>query len=263
MSGISLVILLAIVSILAPTLAPYDPLKVDMTYALKPPDGQHLMGTDQLGRDIFSRVLYGGRLSLPVGLIAVLVGVIGGGILGLSAGYYGGWIDTVVMRLVDIMLVFPSILLALLIMSITGPGLSNVMIAVGISGIPRYARLYRGCILSVKENTYVEAARTIGARGTRIMVRHLLPNVIAPVIVYATLGVSTAILWAAALSFLGLGAQPPRVEWGSMINYGRNYISLAWWLTFFPGMAITLAILGLNMAGDGLREALDPRLKRV
>jgi peptide/nickel transport system permease protein len=263
MSGLCLVIVLVLASIASSKLAPYDPLKVNMTIALHPPDGQHLMGTDQLGRDIFSRLLYGGRLSLPVGLISVLVGLTGGCLLGLPAGYYGRWIDAVVMRMVDIMLVIPNILLALLIMSITGPGLSNVMIAVGVSEIPRYARLLRGCILSAKENTYVEAARTIGAGDGRIMVYHLLPNVLAPVIVMATLGISTAILWAAALSFLGLGAQPPQAEWGSMINSGRNYVSIAWWLTFFPGIAIALAVLGFNLAGDGLREALDPRLREV
>lgn len=263
MMGLAVIVLLVIVSVMASALAPYDPAKSNMKEALQPPNRAHLMGTDQLGRDIFSRVLYGGQLSLPVGVIAVVVGVMGGALLGLPAGYYGGSLDRLVMRLVDMMLAFPSILLALLIMAITGPGLVNVMVAVGVAEIPRYVRVIRGCILSVKENTYVEAARSIGTGSGRIMMYHLLPNVAAPVIVLATLGVSGAILWGAALSFLGLGAQPPSPEWGSMINFGRNYLSLAWWLTFFPGMAITLAVLGLNMVGDGLREALDPRLREL
>jgi len=262
-AGLFVIILLVVVSVAAPVLAPYDPLKVNVANKLRPPSREHLMGTDQLGRDIFSRVLYGGRLSLPVGLVAVVVGALGGALLGLPSGYYGGWTDKTLMRIVDIMLAVPSILLALLIMTATGPGLYNVMIAIGVSEIPRYARVFRGSILSAKENVYIEAARTIGAKAPRIMTVHLLPNVMAPVIVLTTIGVSRAILWGAALSFLGLGIQPPRVEWGSMVNAGRNYLSVGWWLTFFPGMAILIAVLALNMIGDGVREALDPRLREA
>jgi len=263
MLGMSLLLMLVFASVAAPVLAPYDPIQTNMAGTLLPPSRHHLMGTDQLGRDILSRVLYGGRLSLPVGVIAVCVGVLGGVLLGLPAGYYGGWIDTGSMRAVDVMLAMPSILLALLVMAITGPGLYNVMLAIGASQIPSYARVIRGCVLSARENVYVEAARAMGASSARLMVRHLLPNVIAPVIVLATLGVSTSILWAAAFSFLGLGAQPPSIEWGDMINLGRNYLSIGWWITFFPGMAMVLAVLALNLAGDALREAFDPRLKSI
>ena len=212
LAGLVVVILLVAVTVAAPALAPYDPLKVNMDHKLSPPGGEHFMGADQLGRDIFSRVLYGGRLSLPVGLVAVLVGALGGACLGLPSGHYGGWADRVLMRVVDILLALPSILLALVIMTATGPGLYNVMIAIGVTEIPRYARVFRGSILSARENVYVEAARAIGVGDVRIMFRHLLPNVIAPVIVLATIGVSRAILWGAALSFLGLGVQLDRAR---------------------------------------------------
>lgn len=261
MLGLFILIILVSCSMTAHLLAPYNPIQVNMKQTLSPPSREHLMGTDQLGRDIFSRVLYGGRLSLPVALIAVSVGFLGGALLGLPAGYFGGWVDAILMRMVDVMLALPTILLALLVVTITGTGLLNVMIAIGVSQIPSYARVFRGSILAAKENEYVYAARVIGAKSWHIIIRHLLPNVIAPIIILATLGVSHAILWAAALSYLGLGAQPPAIEWGYMINQGRNYLSIGWWLTVFPGIAIALAVLALNLVGDGLREALDPRLR--
>jgi ABC-type dipeptide/oligopeptide/nickel transport system permease subunit len=247
------------VSVLAPVLAPYDPLAIDPMGALQPPSFEHPMGTDPIGRDVLSRVLFGGRISLVVGLVSVGISLAIGVILGLLAGYFGGTVDNVIMRLMDMMLAFAGILLALTIVAVLGPGLTNVMLAVGISGIPNFARLVRGSVLSAKENLYVEAARSIGIRSGRIIFRHILPNVMAPVIVLATLAYGWAILSAASLSFLGLGAQPPTPEWGIMLSDGRGYLREAPWVTFFPGFAIMLTVLSANVLGDGLRDALDPR----
>jgi peptide/nickel transport system permease protein len=260
--GLAILALLALMAIAAPLIAPYDPNAIAPIANLKGPSAAHLFGTDQFGRDILSRIFFGARLSFEVGFIAVGLAMICGIVLGLVAGYFGRTVDAVITVLIDIMLAFPGILLALAIIAILGPSLYNLMIAVGIAGIPAYTRLVRGTTLAAKQQAYVEAARVSGARDTAIMFRHILPNVLSPVIVLATLGIGSAILVGAALSFLGLGAKPPTPEWGAMLSAGRNYLSLAWWITFFPGLAIMLTVLSINMVGDGLRDALDPRLKR-
>jgi peptide/nickel transport system permease protein len=262
LAGLVILALLALVTIGAPLLAPYDPNAIAPTANLKGPSPTHLFGTDQFGRDILSRIIFGTRLSFEVGFIAVGLAMIFGIVLGLTAGYYGGKPDGAISILIDIMLAFPGILLALAIIAILGPSLLNLMIAVGIAGIPTYTRLVRGAALSAKQQAYVEAARVSGATNTAIMFRHILPNVLAPVIVLATLGIGSAILVGASLSFLGLGAKPPTPEWGAMLSAGRNYLSIAWWITLFPGLAIMITVLSINMVGDGLRDALDPRLRR-
>jgi peptide/nickel transport system permease protein len=260
--GLAILALLALMAIAAPLIAPYDPNAIAPIANLKGPSAAHLFGTDQFGRDILSRIFFGARLSFEVGFIAVGLAMICGIVLGLVAGYFGRTVDAMITVLIDIMLAFPGILLALAIIAILGPSLYNLMIAVAIAGIPAYTRLVRGTTLAAKQQAYVEAARVSGARDTAIMFRHILPNVLSPVIVLATLGIGSAILVGAALSFLGLGAKPPTPEWGAMLSAGRNYLSLAWWITFFPGLAIMLTVLSINMVGDGLRDALDPRLKR-
>lgn len=257
--GFCTLMVLVFVALTAPIISPYPPNEVAPRDALQAPSWEHLFGTDQYGRDNFSRVLYGARISLLVGFIAVSIAVVVGTTMGLVSGYYGRWVDTTIMRFVDIMLAFPGILLALALVSILGPSLRNLMIAVGISSVPAYARLVRGSVLSAKENVYVEAARVVGCTDATIMRRHVLPNVVAPVIVLATLGVAAAILWAAALSFLGLGSQPPTPEWGRMLAEGRNYLREQWWIATFPGIAIMITVLAMNLLGDGLRDVLDPR----
>lgn len=260
-AGAVILILLILLTVFANWVAPYDPVSMVPVDSRKPPSTSHLMGTDLLGRDILSRVIHGARLSLLIGLISVAIGAIGGTLIGLGAGYYGGIVETVAMRIVDAMLAFPSILLALSIIVALGTGMINVMIAVGVATIPGYARLVRGTVLSAKENIYVEAARVTGCSGLRIMFVHILPNVIAPVIVLSTVQFGVAILTAAGLSFLGLGAQPPTPEWGLMVSMGRDYLGMAWWMSTFPGLAITIAVIAINLVGDGLREAFDPRLR--
>ena len=262
--GIAGLVVLAILvgsAVLAPLLPLADPIQIDSPHALYSPGSPFLFGSDQYGRDVFSRVIYGGRVSLMVGPIAVVIALVPGVAVGLAAGYYGQWLDTLLMRIVDVMLAFPGILLALGIVAVLGPSLTSLMIAVGISSIPTYARLTRASVLSARENLYVDAARVIGARDTIILLRHILPNVVAPVIVVSTLGVGAAILVAATLSFLGLGSQPPTPEWGRMLSEGRQYLREQWWIATFPGMAIMLTVLALNVLGDGLRDALDPRLR--
>lgn len=260
-AGFAILLLLVLTAIFAPLIAPFEPTKVDATKALYSPGIPYLFGTDPYGRDIFSRVVFGSRISLVIGLISVGIALIAGVATGLVAGFYGRWIDSLLMRIVDIMLAFPGILLALAIVSILGPSMPNLMIAVGISSIPEYARLTRGSVLSARESLYVDAARVVGVPNRTILWRHLLPNVVTPVIVAASLGVGAAILIAAALSFLGLGAQPPTPEWGRMLSDGRAYLQSQWWISTFPGIAIMLTVLATNMLGDGLRDALDPRLK--
>jgi peptide/nickel transport system permease protein len=260
--GAGVLAVLVVVAIAAPVIAPFDPIEMAAQDMLMPPGRQHLFGTDNFGRDLFSRVMYGARISLTVGFLSVSIGAATGLVLGLLAGYSGGWVDTLIMRVMDALLAFPGILLALSIMVVLGSDLKNVMIAVGISSVPRYTRVVRASVLSAKENLYVEAARAIGCSSVVIMFRHILPNVFAPVVVLSTLGIAGAILLSAGLSYLGLGAQPPTPEWGLLLNSGRDYLALAWWITTFPGIAIMVTVLAINMLGDGLRDALDPRLKR-
>ncbi|HET9014192.1 MAG TPA: nickel transporter permease [Thermomicrobiaceae bacterium] len=259
--GLVLLVLLILSAIFAPTIAPFDPNAVNPTSALYSPGFPYLFGTDQYGRDVLSRVIFGSRISLVIGLISVGIAAVFGVTIGLVSGYYARWVDSVLMRVVDIMLAFPGILLALAIVSMLGPSITNLMIAVGISSIPVYARLTRGSVLSARESLYVDAARTIGVPNRLILRRHLLPNVVTPIIVAGTLGVGAAILVAASLSFLGLGAQPPTPEWGSMLSEGRAYLEYQWWIATFPGLAIMVTVLATNMLGDGLRDTLDPRLK--
>jgi peptide/nickel transport system permease protein len=259
--GLAMLGFLVLAALIAPLVSPFDPIQIDPPHALYSPGLPYMFGTDQYGRDIFSRVIFGTRVSLIVGPIAVSIALLLGVSVGLLAGFYGTWLDAILMRIVDIMLAFPGILLALAIVAVLGSSLTSLMIAVGISSIPTYARLTRGSVLSTRETLYVDAARVIGAPDYEILIRHILPNVVAPIVVVATLGVGSAILVAATLSFLGLGSQPPTPEWGRMLSEGRQYLREQWWIATFPGLAIMLAVLALNLLGDGLRDALDPRLK--
>jgi peptide/nickel transport system permease protein len=253
--------LLVVIAILAPLLAPFDPAIQDVDARLQPPGASHWLGTDLYGRDVLSRILHGARISLRVGLMSVAIGCSVGLVLGLTAGYYRGWTDTIIMRFIDAMLAFPSLLLALSLVAVLGGSLRNVMIAVGISSVPGYTRLVRGTVLSARENVYIEAARALGCANRLIMFRHILPNVFAPILVLATLGTASTIIVASALSYLGMGAQPPTPEWGLMLSEGRSYLRRAWWISTFPGLAIMVTTLAINLLGDGLRDALDPRLR--
>jgi len=259
--GFALLLLIVAAALAAPLLTSYDPIKINPPARNQPPAAGHWLGTDQFGRDVFTRVLYGARISLPVGLIAVTIAAAVGMVLGLLAGYYGKLVDATVMRVIDVMLAFPGILMALVVVAILGASLQNVMIAVGISEIPRYTRLVRGSVLATRQNLYVDAARVTGLRDGAILFRHILPNVVGPIVVLATLSVGSAILAAAGLSFLGLGAQPPRPEWGAMLADGRQSLASHWWISTMPGLAIAITVLAINMAGDGLRDLLDPRLR--
>ncbi|RAV19652.1 ABC transporter permease [Paenibacillus contaminans] len=262
MAGGVVIVFYLLVALLAPLIAPHDPYLVDLVNKLKPPSAEHLLGTDDKGRDVLSRLIYGTRLSLAVGFVAVLIGAFFGIILGLLAGYYGKWVDTVIMRVVDVLLAFPGILLALAIVSALGPSLVNVMIAVGVFSIPMFARIVRGSTLTVKKLEYIDAIRSLGAGDARIIFVHILPNIMSPIIVQATLRIATAILSAAGLSFLGLGAQPPMAEWGAMLSNGRDFMFTVPTLALFPGIAISTLVIGFNVFGDGLRDALDPRMKQ-
>ncbi|WP_428846278.1 ABC transporter permease [Metallumcola ferriviriculae] len=259
--GLIIVLVLILAALFAPAIAPYNPEKGELVQRLQAPSGANWLGTDAQGRDILSRVIFGSRISIQVGMITVGISLVIGTFLGAVSGYYGGVLDMLVMRFIDMMMAFPYILLAIAITAVLGPSLVNAMIAIGIVGIPIYARVVRGAVLSVKEQEYVEAARAAGCSDGRIIWRHVLPNCIAPIIVQATLGVGTAILDAAGLSFLGLGAKPPKPEWGLMLNQGKDSLQTAPWTVMFPGLAILLVVLGFNLLGDGLRDALDPRLK--
>ena len=259
--GLVILTVLASMAVAAPWLSPRDPIKTAPREALQAPGARFLLGSDQFGRDVASRALHGARLSLTVGLIAVSIAIGLGTPVGLLSGYYGGRVDGFVMRVIDVLLAFPGILLALAIVSVLSPGLNNVMIAVGLSAVPNYARLVRASTLSAREQLYVEAARALGGRDLSIVARYILPNVVAPLIVTATLGLGTAILSAAALSFLGLGSQPPQPEWGRMLSEGRDYLREAWWISTVPGLGIMMTVLAMNLLGDGLRDVLDPRLK--
>lgn len=259
--GFSIILLIVITAILAPLIATHSPTAQSITDRYLAPSSAHYLGTDELGRDIFSRLIYGTRISIQIAVISVGISLIIGVALGGIAGYFGRWIDQVIMRMIDMLMAFPSILLAIALVAVLGPGLRNAMIAVGIVGIPQFARIVRSTVMSVKETEYIEAARVIGAKHGRILFQHILPNSLAPIIVQASLGMGTAILDAAGLSFLGLGAQPPSPEWGAMLSDGRAALQTAPWVVAFPGLAIFLFVLGFNLFGDGLRDALDPRLK--
>ncbi len=257
--GLFVIIVLVIIAIIGPYITPYDPNKNVMIDANQTPSADHWFGTDKLGRDIFSRVIVGTRISLFVGVSAVAFSLILGTIFGSIAGYFGGKIDAVIMRIMDIMLSIPSILLAVTLMAALGKGLDKAIIAIGVVSIPEYARIIRSSILSVKENDYVAAARVLGNSDTRIIFHHILPNVLSSIVVRATLGISTAILDTAALGFLGLGVQPPTAEWGDMLGRVKELVVVYPHMLIFPGLAITLAVLAFNLFGDGLRDALDPK----
>ena len=260
MVGAALILFLALIAVFAPYIAPHDPIEINLKERLLAPNMEYPLGTDNLGRCMLSRIIYGARISLQIGIIVVGITSVIGITLGMIAGYYGGVLDELIMRGVDILLVFPGIILALVIAGILGPGLFNVMLALAIVGWTGYARVVRGVVLSVKEKEYVESARALGVGDWYIITRHILPSCVAPIIVIATLGMAYVILAAAALSFLGLGAQPPTPEWGSMLNNGKNFMRTAPHLTIFPGLAIMITILAFNFIGDGLRDALDPRV---
>jgi peptide/nickel transport system permease protein len=261
--GGAIVLAWLIIAIFAPFLAPYDPIKVNVTDSLIPPGSAHWLGTDDLGRDVLSRVMWGSRVSLSVGVISVSIGLLVGTSLGLAAGYLGGKFDLFIMRGIDALLAFPALILAIAITSALGPQIQNAMIAIGIVAIPAYARLTRGQVLAVRAREYIVAARTIGASPLRIVMRHIFPNIMNTLIVQATLSTAFAILAEAALSFLGLGPQPPYPSWGQDINYSQRYLAnLKWWMSVGPGIAIFTAVFGFNFLGDALRDALDPRLRR-
>jgi peptide/nickel transport system permease protein len=258
--GALLIGLLLLAALMADVIAPYDPV-AQLGRRLTAPNDVYRLGTDEFGRDVLSRIIHGSRISLYVGVVSVGIALGIGGTLGLIAGYFGGWIDNLIMRIMDVMFSIPSLVLAIAITGILGPSLRNAMIAIGIVYTPTFARVARGPVLSVVQHEYIQAARTIGAMDWRIILRHVLPNVTAPLIVQTTLSLSTAILAEAVLSFLGLGTQPPEPSWGTMLGTGRKFMETAPWVAVFPGVAIMLAVLGFNLLGDGLRDALDPRLK--
>lgn len=260
-AGLVVFILLVLTALLAPELAPYDPDKQDWKVRLQAPSAAHLFGTDEFGRDLLSRTLYGGRVSLMAGVIPVAIGATAGTLIGLFAGYMGGRWDQVLMRLLDILLAFPTIFLALAVVGTLGPGLWNAMLAVAFVSIPGYARVVRGQVLTLRERDYVVAAQAAGASHGRVLLRHLLPNILSPLLVQATLSVGFAILTTASLSFLGLGTQPPTSDWGEMLASGRQHLPQGWWLELFPGLFVMLAVLSVNLLGDGLRDYFDPRAK--
>ncbi|UCF31515.1 MAG: ABC transporter permease [bacterium] len=266
-AGLIIISVFVLCAVFAPFIAPHDPVENALYEQLKPPAwkeggrSSNLLGTDDLGRDILSRLIFGARVSLMVGVVSVGIAVFLGTLFGAIAGYFKGWPDNVIMRVMDIILAFPGILLAIVIVAYLGPGLRNAMIAIGVISIPRFARIVRASVMEEYEKDYVLAARAVGAKNGRIIFNAILPNCLAPIIVQASLGFGSAILDAAGLSFLGLGAQPPIPEWGAMIAMGRSMILRAWWVMTFPGIAILLGVLGFNLLGDGLRDALDPRLR--
>src|SRR6266850_729361 len=259
--GAAVMLLAITVALLAPVVAPYNPLKQNLNHTLARPDWTHLMGTDNVGRDVFSRMVYGTRVSLVAGFGSVVIAVLVGGLLGLLAGYAGGRVDNLVMRMMDAVLSFPPLVLALALGAVLGAGLTGVVIALGVVYTPTFARLMRGQVLTITAREYVEAARALGAPGWRIAWHHVLPNAMAPIVIQASLSVAFAILAEASLSFLGLGMQPPGASWGSMINAGRGYLQQAPWIVFGPGTALFLTVVGLNFVGDAIRDGLDPRLR--
>ena len=262
LTGGLIVLLVILMAISAPMLAPIDPTTQSLSdRLLAPGEKGHFLGTDEFGRDLWSRVVYGARISLEVGLVSVAIGLTVGGFLGILAGYFSGWVDMAVSRVMDVLMAFPSILLALTIMAVLGSSLTNVMIAVGITTIPRFTRVVRGSVLAIRGRAFVEAARALGTPEDRILIRHIAPNILSPVIVMASTGIAGAILAEASLSFLGLGVQPPTPTWGSIITDGKQYLDTAPWISTLAGVATMVAVLGFNLLGDGLRDLLDPKLK--
>jgi peptide/nickel transport system permease protein len=259
--GLALIVVVFLIAGFASFLAPYDPGKTEVSVKLKPPSPLHYLGTDQLGRDVFSRMLFGSRISLSVGFVAVGISIFIGIFVGAIAGYYGRWLDSLLMRFVDTMLCFPSFFLILTIVALLGPKIFNIMVVIGITSWMGTARFVRAEFLSLRQRDFTQAAKALGVKDFRIIFRHILPNALAPVFVSATLKVASAILIEAGLSFLGFGVQPPRPSWGNILTEGRTYIFDAWWLTVFPGLAILIIVLSFNLLGEGLRDALDPRLR--
>lgn len=258
-AGLVVIVALFALSFCAPLLTPYDPDALDAWHVLLPPSGSHLFGTDELGRDVLTRIIYGARVSLKVGFVAVGISIAIGTVVGLFAGFYGGWIDAILMRVVDIMLCFPTFFLILAVIAMLEPSIYYIMIIIGVTGWMGVARLVRAEVLSLKSRDFVLAARVLGASDLRIIFRHVLPNALSPVLVSATLGVAGAILTESALSFLGIGVQPPTPSWGNILTAGKDYIEFAWWLSLFPGLAILVTVLSYNLVGEGIRDALDPR----
>ncbi|WP_042197943.1 nickel transporter permease [Paenibacillus camerounensis] len=261
MLGLCIIVFFVLIALLAPFIAPYGYKEQELVNRLKAPSAEHWFGTDDLGRDIFTRILYGARISLWVGFFSVIGSIVAGTFLGVLAGFYGRWVDMLISRLFDILLAFPGILLAIAIVAILGPSLQNALYAIAIVNIPAYGRLVRAKVLSLKSEEYIIAAKAIGMKNSRILLTHILPNSLTPIIVQGTLGIATAIIEAAALGFLGLGAQPPEPEWGKMLSDSRQFIQKAPWTVIFPGLSIMLTVLGFNLMGDGLRDVLDPRMK--
>jgi len=261
-AGGAVVAILFVISLMAPFITPWDPAAINAYQVLMPPSASHWMGTDELGRDVFSRVIYGTRISLYVGFVAVGIALSIGALVGLASGFYGGWIDAILMRFVDIMLCFPTFFLILAMIALLEPSIWIIMLVIGVTSWMGVARLVRAEVLSIKERDYIMAARSIGASDMRIIFRHILPNAAAPMLVAATLGVGGAILTESALSFLGIGVQPPIPSWGNILTSGKDYLEFAWWLSLFPGLAILVTVLAYNLLGEGIRDALDPRLHR-
>jgi len=262
LTGSGIVLLFFLISLTAPWLAPYDFGQIDLTNVLASPSASHLFGTDQLGRDVLSRMIWGARISLKVGFVATVVAIIIGTILGAVSGYYGGWIDAAIMRFVDIMLCFPTFFLILAVIAFLEPSIWNIMIIIGLTGWMGVTRLVRADFITLKERDFVQAARAIGATDLRIIFLHILPNAMASILVAATLGIAGAILTESALSFLGIGVQPPTPSWGNILTAGKDNIDIAWWLSLYPGLAILITVVGYNLLGEGIRDSLDPRLKK-
>jgi peptide/nickel transport system permease protein len=259
--GLSILVVVVGASVFARFIAPYNPIDQSFADQLRPPSPAHIFGTDEFGRDIFSRVVYGSRIALTVGVISDGIALAAGVTLGIIAGYFSGWPDSIVMRTMDVMLAFPYLLLAMIVVAILGPSLTNAMIAIGVVYMPRFARLVRGVVLSLREQEFIEGARAVGGGVIRVLGRHVLPNILSPIIVLGTLTIGFTIVETAGLSFLGLGASPPTAEWGSMLAKGRSYMLTAPWIATFPGVAILVTVIGFNLVGDGLRDLLDPRLR--
>lgn len=262
LAGGMVVVLLFLMSFLAPWITPYEPNSLDLYNVLEPPSAAHWFGTDDLGRDVLTRVCYGARVSLKVGFVAIGIATLLGTVVGLMAGFYFGWVDSILMRFVDIMICFPTFFLILAVITLREPSIWNIMVVIGLTGWMGVARLVRAEVLSIRERDYILAARALGASDLRIIFRHVLPNALSPVLVSATLGVAGAILTESSLSFLGIGVPPPSASWGNILTGGKDYIEFAWWLTLFPGLAITLTALAYYLVGEGIRDALDPRLNR-